>query len=115
MKVYSEYSMEQSTLFLTLNAVNRYLKAVSSLVDFSKLTNGNLEEFKLASLIILNLASKYNERVAYKISDLASKVDVSLMGINLIDDNQQPNSELLRKYEFEVLKALDFKLRPNEE
>jgi hypothetical protein len=68
-------------LFLAVSCIERYLVYVAERFEISHMTDQNLEEFKLTSLIILNLASKYYDRVAYSISELLDKLDVPIESI----------------------------------
>lgn len=70
-------------------------------VDSTSFTSDNYEEFKIAALIILNLSSKFLDRISYSISDLLRKIGFS---------KPIPSPEVLRQYEAEVLRALDFNL-----
>ena len=57
-------------LYLAADCIERYIEYVAERFEFSKITDQNLHEFKLSAMIILNLSSKYYDRVAYSISDL---------------------------------------------
>jgi hypothetical protein len=53
----------------------------------------------------LNLSSKFSDRVAYKITELASKVN-----LYKYPGGQMPSAEELRMNECLVMKSLDFKI-----
>ena len=59
-------------LYLAVECIERYIEYVAERFEFIEMTDQNLKEFKLSAMIILNLASKYYDRVAYSISDLVT-------------------------------------------
>lgn len=67
------YYIRCSTLYLALQNTSRYLEYVAARLDFSAFTEANYEELKIAALIILNLSSKFLDRISYSISDLLKK------------------------------------------
>jgi hypothetical protein len=106
MKVYGFYCISTETLFIALELLNRYFRYISQRLNFNQLSIENLMEFKISAMIILNLASKYFDRVAFNLTDLISRVVESLQS--------EPSSFTLRMYEFEILRAIDFKVRSSE-
>jgi len=70
LRVNETYLVSFEVLYLAFSCIERYLDYVAERFEFSLTTDQNLKEFKLSSLIILNLASKFYDRVAYCVSDL---------------------------------------------
>lgn len=60
----------------------------------------------MSALIILNLSSKYVERVAYKVSDLCETLNIC----KTKDQGSPISPEEHRMLEFEILKALEYRV-----
>lgn len=107
LSVFNRYRMALPTLFLIISNINRYLSNMKTRIlnRNTPLCIKSIEEFRLSALIILNLTSKYNERVAYKISELSA-----FIGLHNYSGAEEPCPEQLRFYECIVMKSLDFKI-----
>lgn len=104
MRVFKAYKLTINTLFLTISMLNRvyaYLakgeKLFASLNQFSE-----NEKMKLAALICISLASKYQERIAFKLSALVKSLRII--------DKELTNEEEMRMMEFEILRILEFRI-----
>jgi len=98
--------MDDSILFNALNLFKRcFDKIIESAKELEKVFQMQ-NYLTLVALICLNLASKYAERVSFKVSELLQIVGVSV-------DPAHTTPERMRKYEFDVLGYLGFKLGGN--
>lgn len=68
-----------------------------------------LSEAKVAALTILNLSSKYLERIAFKVSDLSKLVGVTRVK-DVNRENKSDEAYEYRRIETEVLKQLEFRI-----
>lgn len=68
-----------------------------------------LSEAKLAALTILNLSSKYLERIAFKVSDLSFLVGVKRSSEFETSEKSEESYEF-RRIENEVLRQLEFRI-----
>eukprot|EP00347_Sterkiella_histriomuscorum_P020073 403339203 len=109
MVVFKKYKIALSTLYLTIGNINRYLNSVKTTIQYRnalKFTINEIEDYKVAALIILNLSSKYCERVAFKVSELSLLVSP----YESEERRVRLTCEELRMQEFTVLKALDYRI-----
>jgi hypothetical protein len=84
-----------STLFLAVNLLNRTIKEMLVNYEINREQLENADHMIIIGIICLNLASKYEERVAFKISDLQILQELAL--------SQQVNAVMLLHTEFKVL------------
>jgi hypothetical protein len=74
---------------------------ISSLISSNKLSRS--EYLKLVGLTILCLSSKFQERISFKISEFS-------LNLGITPANASLNPEDYRTIEFEILRALQFKI-----
>lgn len=100
--VYKSFNLGIATLLHSIQLLNRCLDDILKNQNniFKYLENS--QTFIIIGLICLNLASKYQERVAFKITDLLRLNEYS----SLCDSSP----EIWRQNEFQVLKCLNFKI-----
>lgn len=89
--IYKTYNLQMSTLFQSIQLFNRCLSKIEKNQDKSL----NEEQFILLALICFNLASKYQERVAFKVSELAKTAGLSLL--------EEESANKIRMLELKVL------------
>lgn len=73
MRIFKAFKLTISTLFLTLNLLNRLLPVLNKYLNEEKCQNKH-QQIRIASLIALSLAAKYEERVAFKVTTLAKSL-----------------------------------------
>lgn len=106
-RIFGAYQISQQTLFSSIGLAVRFLKE-ADLQNMEFRTN-NIDHIKLQALVIFNLASKYNERISFKVSDLAQRANINLDF--LFKESQYKSlNQALQMQEFEVLKVLQFRI-----
>lgn len=110
LKIYKAYTLNISTLFLGFAIFNRYIdsyqREVKSLSDISQMRTLeqkiNVGPFLIPALMSMTLASKYSERIIYRISDLATIANID--GLKVL------TPEETRQIEFEAMRVLGFRV-----
>lgn len=72
MRVYKAFNLTLQTLFLSISLLNRILKEYSKSAQMPE-----KEKMMLIAIICLSLASRYNERVNFKVSQVALNLKVT--------------------------------------
>ncbi|CDW83318.1 UNKNOWN [Stylonychia lemnae] len=104
LRIFKSYSITLPTLFLIIQNIHRYLQSIKTQLCWD-INIKTIEDFRLSALIILNLSTKYSDRVAFKITDLAKKLN-----LYNFPGGQFPSAEELRMSECMIMKSLDFKI-----